>query len=214
MDTLTVCLVGVMGPTRTGSTHFFVVWIGVGEGMEPTSEEYTSTMRVGLVRQNLVDGAALLGLKPSHTSKVTLTPALSLHASLSPSSLAPSHVTARRPATTADRTPAPPATAGPASPARDRTAPTARRRPRTGRGPPGPHAAGPRGQGAGAAPRSPFPAAPHARRLRMEAGLVAAGRARPTGPLPPPVCNTRFIKGHKPSNHIRARIKSHVYTTE
>ena len=23
-------------------------------------------------------------------------------------------------------------------------------------------------------------------------------------------CNTRFIKGHKPSNHIRARIKSHV----
>ena len=25
---------------------------------------------------------------------------------------------------------------------------------------------------------------------------------------------TRFIKGHKPSNHIRARIKSHVYTTE
>ena len=28
------------------------------------------------------------------------------------------------------------------------------------------------------------------------------------------VCNTRFTKGHKPSNHIRARIKSHVYTTE
>ena len=27
-------------------------------------------------------------------------------------------------------------------------------------------------------------------------------------------CNTRFIKGHKPSNHIRVRIKSHVYTTE
>ena len=27
-------------------------------------------------------------------------------------------------------------------------------------------------------------------------------------------CNTRFIKGHKPSNYIRARIKSHVYTTE
>jgi hypothetical protein len=24
------------------------------------------------------------------------------------------------------------------------------------------------------------------------------------------ICNTRFIKGHKPSNHIRARIKSHV----
>ena len=27
-------------------------------------------------------------------------------------------------------------------------------------------------------------------------------------------CNTRFIKEHKPSNHIRARIKSHVHTTE
>ena len=27
-------------------------------------------------------------------------------------------------------------------------------------------------------------------------------------------CNTRFIKEHKPSNHLRARIKSHVYTTE
>ena len=29
-----------------------------------------------------------------------------------------------------------------------------------------------------------------------------------------PLCNTRFTKGHKPSNHIRARIKSHIYTTE
>ena len=29
-----------------------------------------------------------------------------------------------------------------------------------------------------------------------------------------PLCNTRFIKGHKPSNHIRARIMSHVYTIE
>ena len=27
-------------------------------------------------------------------------------------------------------------------------------------------------------------------------------------------CNTRFMKEHKPSNDIRARIKSHVYTTE
>ena len=33
-------------------------------------------------------------------------------------------------------------------------------------------------------------------------------------PAQPTSCNTRFIKGHKPSNHIRARIKSHVYTTE
>ena len=29
-----------------------------------------------------------------------------------------------------------------------------------------------------------------------------------------PLCNNRFTKEHKPSNHIRARIKSHVYTTE
>ena len=29
-----------------------------------------------------------------------------------------------------------------------------------------------------------------------------------------PLYNTRFTKGHKPSNHMRARIKSHVYTTE
>ena len=29
-----------------------------------------------------------------------------------------------------------------------------------------------------------------------------------------PLCNTQFTKGHKLSNHIRARIKSHVYTTE
>ena len=29
-----------------------------------------------------------------------------------------------------------------------------------------------------------------------------------------PLYNTRLIKGHKPSNHIRARIKSHIYTTE
>ena len=27
-------------------------------------------------------------------------------------------------------------------------------------------------------------------------------------------CNTWFTEGHKPSNHIRARIKSHIYTTE
>ena len=38
----------------------------------------------------------------------------------------------------------------------------------------------------------------------------------PTSSWTPPWhnCNTRFIKEHKPSNHIRARIKSHVYTTE
>ena len=40
-------------------------------------------------------------------------------------------------------------------------------------------------------------------------------RPEETEPNPPEgYCNTRFIKRHKPSNHIRARIKSHVYTTE
>ena len=40
-------------------------------------------------------------------------------------------------------------------------------------------------------------------------------RLRPTVDIAQiPLCNTRFIKGHKPSNHIRARIKSHVYTIE
>ena len=29
-----------------------------------------------------------------------------------------------------------------------------------------------------------------------------------------PLCNTRFIKGHKSSNNICARIKSNVYTIE
>ena len=33
-------------------------------------------------------------------------------------------------------------------------------------------------------------------------------------PIMEVMCNTRFIKGHKPSNHICARIKSHIYTTE
>ena len=55
-----------------------------------------------------------------------------------------------------------------------------------------------------------------------ELAKIVSGRT----PVPPNVfardiakssidfCNTRFIKGHKPSNQIRARIKSHVYTTE
>ena len=34
------------------------------------------------------------------------------------------------------------------------------------------------------------------------------------GKLAPRYCNTWFIKEHKPSNHIRVRIKSHVYATE
>ena len=49
-------------------------------------------------------------------------------------------------------------------------------------------------------------------------GGDGAWRGGGLGPLLPGVggagCNTRFIKEHKPSNHIRARIKSHVYTTE
>ena len=42
-------------------------------------------------------------------------------------------------------------------------------------------------------------------------------RATTVAPIEPCAqlpCNTRFIKGHKSSNHICARIKSHVYTTE
>ena len=50
------------------------------------------------------------------------------------------------------------------------------------------------------------------RRLKTRPVLF---RLRPTVDMALiPLCNTRFIKGHKPSNHIRARIKSHVYTTE
>ena len=58
--------------------------------------------------------------------------------------------------------------------------------------------------------------APFPPRFRQPTTLV-----KYTGEMDPAVwlndyrlCNTRFIKGHKPSNHIRARIKSHVYTTE
>ena len=44
--------------------------------------------------------------------------------------------------------------------------------------------------------------------LRVQIGLRWSATGSMAG------CNTRFIKEHKPSNHIRARIKSHVYTTE
>ena len=43
---------------------------------------------------------------------------------------------------------------------------------------------------------------------------VLPPRLVPRDPVGFEYCNTRFIKEHKPSNHIRARIKSHVYTTE
>ena len=46
-----------------------------------------------------------------------------------------------------------------------------------------------------------------------EVGLAAAG-LQTEKEEEAPQCNTRFIKEHKQSNHIRARIKSHVYTTE
>ena len=48
-------------------------------------------------------------------------------------------------------------------------------------------------------------------RVLERKGEVAYGLELPTDLSG---CNTRFIKGHKPSNHIRARIKSRVYTTE
>jgi len=129
--------------------------------MEPTPPEYQSKMRVALVRRNPADGAAPPGLKKSRTSKVTLSPALSLHSSLSPSSLSlPSLASTRRPVPR-----------------------TARRRPRA-LAPPAtaqrPHAAGPRGQGTG-------PTAPTARQDRKPpappACLFPGRRAR--APAPP-----------------------------
>ena len=70
---LTVCLVGVLEPTRTGSTRFFAVWIGVGQGIESSSGEYTSKMRVALDRQNMVRVGAIpktrVGANPSHKSR-------------------------------------------------------------------------------------------------------------------------------------------------
>ena len=50
--------------------------------------------------------------------------------------------------------------------------------------------------------------------LNEMAGLSAQGLTGVMVALSFSKCNTRFIKEHKPSNHIRARIKSHVYTTE
>ena len=52
-------------------------------------------------------------------------------------------------------------------------------------------------------------------RARAHASTLTPVRARePRESAFIPLCNSRFIKGHKPSNHIRARIKSHVYTIE
>ena len=58
----------------------------------------------------------------------------------------------------------------------------------------------------------------------MRRKWVKDGRIRPPDVMgglgfryltwPDSKCNTRFIKGHKPSNHIHARIKSHVYSIE
>ena len=55
------------------------------------------------------------------------------------------------------------------------------------------------------------PPTPHTERGGL---LKGTDRAVTTYRLPLQTCNTRFIKGHKPSNHIHARIKSHVYTIE
>ena len=55
-------------------------------------------------------------------------------------------------------------------------------------------------------PRRRSPVAARAEAARVGLAVMACGSVRR--------CNTRFIKEHKPSNHIRARIKSHVYTTE
>ena len=164
--------------------------------MEPTSGEYTSNMRVALDRRNPADGAAPPGLKKSRTSKVTLPPALSLHASLSPSSLSlPSLASTRRPVPrTARRRPralAPPMTAQrphAAGPRGQGTGPTAR--PHAGA-----RAARQRGQGTGPPaptarrrprPQALSPGAAHARQLRLVASLLAASRPLPpVDPLPP-----------------------------
>ena len=52
------------------------------------------------------------------------------------------------------------------------------------------------------------------RRLLLGLPLFRAAGLKQDGISASGKCNTRFIKEHKPSNHIRARIKSHVYTTE
>jgi len=46
-----------------GSTHFLVVWMEVWDGLGSTPGEYSSNMRVRLLRRNLADGAAPLGLR-------------------------------------------------------------------------------------------------------------------------------------------------------
>ena len=45
------------------STHFLVVWMEVWDGLGSTPGEYSSNMRVRLLRRNLADGAAPLGLR-------------------------------------------------------------------------------------------------------------------------------------------------------
>ena len=156
--------------------------------MEPTSEEYTSKMRVGLVRQNLVDGAAPLGLKPSHTSKVTLTPALSLHASLSPSSLSlPSLASTRRPVRTARRRPRARPRPRPHSRSGGQELARAGERPHGPDRTPGAHGAGSRGQGTGpdCTPGAQDQAAGPARRLLPRAPRKRASSAWEPASWPP-----------------------------
>jgi len=88
-----------------GSTHFLVVWMEVWDGLGSTPGEYSSNMRVRLLRRNLADGAAPLGLRTPN-----LIPSPPLH------STAPSD----------HRRPAP----SPASPPGLRSAGLAQRRPR------------------------------------------------------------------------------------
>ena len=53
-------------------------------------------------------------------------------------------------------------------------------------------------------PEVPENSGPTSPAAAVEAGTAAAAAG----------CNTQFTKGHKPSNNIHVRIKSHVYTTE
>ena len=123
--------------------------------MEPTSEEYASEMRVAFDRQHSADGAAPPGLKKPRTSEVTLSPALSLHSSLSHPPVSPS----RRSRAPGGRS------RGPHAAGHERCP-----RPVTAQRP---HGAGPRGQGTG-------PTAPTARRSARRPPARAGDR--PSGP--------------------------------
>ena len=66
-----MCLVGEWGELGRSELVSVAVWledgclVGGWEGWVGSRVEYSSQMRVGLVRQNLADGAAPAGLAPT-----------------------------------------------------------------------------------------------------------------------------------------------------